>query len=324
MTILNKFRDTTRKFRLISKGDKILIGVSGGPDSVALLYLLCSLKKELRLKLHIAHLDHMLRKDSHKDREFVESLGVSLKIPVTASQVNVKDLAKSGSVEEIARNARLGFLFRVAGEIKADKIALGHNFDDQAETIMMRILRGTGLYGLTGISPKREIAGYKVIRPLIETRRIDIEAYLRNRKIPSRTDLSNLEEIYFRNSIRNRLFPLLEKEYNENIKSVLNNMAESVGYDYDYLSRVANRALKGMGTRIDLDKFLRLRPAIQRLVLRFAIARVKGDTRRITFQHIRELEDLILNRPVNSVVDLPKGISVAKKKKFLVFSLRKN
>ena len=322
MMILDKAREAIKKNRLIVKNDKIVIGISGGPDSVALLYLLNSLKKELKLTLHIAHLDHMLRKESHRDKAFVERLAKRLKIPITTGQINVKGLARLGSLEEIARNARLGFLFKVAKDIKAKKIALGHNLDDQAETVLMRILRGTGLSGLTGIFPKREIADFQIIRPLIEVRRREIEAFLKKKKIKPRLDTSNLKDIYFRNRIRNRLLPLLEREYNQNIKGVLSNMAESVGCDYDCLNRLAYKAMKRMGAKINLKKFLKLHPAIQRMVLRLTITIVKGDTRRITFQHIKELEDLILNRPVNSVVDLPKGVSVIKEKKYLSFYRR--
>jgi tRNA(Ile)-lysidine synthase len=321
--ILTKVKNTINRYRLIAKRDKILAGISGGPDSVALLYILNSLRKELKISLHIAHLDHMLRKDSYKDREFVQGLAKRLKIPITCGQINVKELAKKGSLEEIARNARLGFLFRVAKEIKADKIALGHNLDDQAETVLMRILRGTGLYGLSGILPKREIAGFKIIRPLIEVRRREIESFLKRKRLKARIDLSNLENIHFRNKIRNKLLPLLERDYNKNIKGLLSNMAEAVGYDYDYLLRQADFKSKGLGEKISFKKFLKLHPAIQRLILRLTIARVKGDTRRITFQHIKELEDLIVNRPVASVVDLPKGISVVKRKNTLSFFRKK-
>lgn len=320
--VIEKVKKTIKRYSLISKNDKVLVAVSGGPDSVALLSVLNGLKKELKLFLHIAHLDHMLRKDSGKDRLFVEKLAERLKLPFTATQVNVKLLAKKGSVEEIARNARLGFLFRVAREIKADKIALGHNLDDQAETVLMRILRGSGLYGLAGILPKRTIAGFQIIRPLIEVRRREIEAYLRRKKIKVRRDASNLEDIYLRNKIRNSLLPLLEREYNRNIKEVLANMADSAAYDYDYLIRAARRSIRKPTARIALKKFLRMHPAMQRLVLRLMIAQVKGDTRRITFQHIKEIEDLVLNRPPNSIVDLPKGISVIKKKSLSVY--RKN
>lgn len=317
--ILDAVKNTIKRYRLINRNDKVVIGVSGGPDSVALLYILNSLKKELRLSLHIAHLDHGLRKDSDKDAAFVKELAEKLKIPVTVAKINIQELAKKGSPEEIARNARLGFLFKVSRDIKATKIALGHNLDDQAETVMMRILRGAGLYGLSGILPKRCIAGYWIIRPLIEVKRKDIEKFLKRKKIEPIMDTSNLEDIYLRNRIRNCLLPLLEKHYNKNIKEVLSTMAENVGHDYDYLSLLVNRVMRRLGKNINLERFLKLHPAMQRLVLRTKIAQVKGNLRRLTFQHIREIEDLIFNRPINSIVDLPKGISVVKRKKTLLF-----
>ena len=312
--ILRKIKNTIKTYNLINKGDRIVVGVSGGPDSTCLLYLLNGLKKEFRLRLHIAHLDHMLRKDSCKDRGFVKKIGERLEIPVTSARINVKELAKYGSLEEIARNARLGFLFKVARDVKAKKIALGHNFDDQAETVLMRIIRGAGLYGLSGILAKRNIAGFEIIRPLLEVKRKEIEAYLKSKKIKPRIDISNKHNLYFRNKIRNRLLPLLKEEYNKNIKEVLAGMAQNTGSDYDYLQHVAERSMRGLKAKLNLDKLKKLHPAIQRLILRRAIASVKGDTRRITFKHIKEIEDLILNRPKNSVVDLPKGISVVKKK----------
>ncbi|MDI6758527.1 MAG: tRNA lysidine(34) synthetase TilS [Candidatus Omnitrophota bacterium] len=317
--ILRKFKNTIRQYNLIKKNDTIVIGISGGPDSTALAYLLNTLKKELMLNLHIAHLDHMLRSDSGEDREFVEELSKKLKIPITAAKINIKESAKKGSLEEIARNARLGFLIGVAKKIKTRKIALGHNFDDQAETVLMRILRGTGLYGLSGILPKRNISGFEIIRPLIEIKKREIKAYLKKKGISPCQDITNLQDVYFRNKIRNRLLPLLEKEYNKNIKEVLANMAQSAGIDYDYLSSQTSRLSRGMKTKLKISRLQKLFPAIQRLIFRRAIAEIKGDTRRITFQHIKELEDLLLNRPVNSIVDLPKGISVIKTKKDLLF-----
>jgi tRNA(Ile)-lysidine synthase len=266
----------------------------------------------------------MLRKDSMGDAGFVKKLAEKLKIPVTTARINIKELAKKGSLEEIARNLRLGFLFKVAKEIKATKIALGHNLDDQAETVLMRIIRGTGLYGLSGIMPKRIIYGYRVIRPLIEAKRAEIEAYLKKKNITPRIDKTNLEDIYFRNKIRNKLLPYLEREFNRNIKQVLSSTAESTGLDYDYLMRIAGKYARKPYARIELKKILRLHPSIRRLVLRLLIAKVKGDTRRITFKHIIEIEDMIFNRPVNSIVDLPKGVSVVKKKLSLSFYRRKN
>jgi tRNA(Ile)-lysidine synthase len=269
--------------------------------------------------LHIAHLDHCLRLDSARDKEYVESVARKLNLPFTATQVNIRGLAKKGSIEQICRNARLGFLFRVARTIKAKKIALGHNLDDQAETVLMRILRGTGLYGLAGILPKREIAGFWIIRPLIEVRRKEIQAFLKRKKIKPLLDKTNLEDIYFRNKVRNRLIPLLEKEYNQNIKEVLANLAQSAGCDYAYLLQQALR-FRGAGRRrLNLAKLAKWHPAMQRLLIRQAIAELKGDTRRITFRHLKEIEDLLFRRPVNSIVDLPSGISVEKNKSALFF-----
>ena len=320
--MLKKVRSAIHKYGLISDNDTIVVGVSGGPDSTALLYSLASLKDEFKLKLYVAHLDHMLRRNSSKDVLFVKGLAAKLRLPVTVGRADVKKLLKEGSVEEAARNARLGFLFSVAKKISADKIALGHNLDDQAETVLMRILRGSGLYGLAGIMPKRRIGGYDIIRPLLEIKREEIEAYLKKNRAVALRDPSNKEDIYLRNKIRNRLIPLLEKGYNENIKEVLANMAQSLGADYDYLSGVSLRAMKHARSGFDLARLSKTHPAIQRLLIRRMIAKLQGDTRRITFQHMREIEDLALNRPANSVVDLPKGVSVRKAKKSLIFYRR--
>ncbi|MGA2774690.1 MAG: tRNA lysidine(34) synthetase TilS [Candidatus Omnitrophota bacterium] len=317
--MLNKVKNTIEKYGLIRKGDKILVGVSGGPDSVALLYILNTLRKKGAFHLHIAHLDHMLRKNSTKDAEFVKKLSVNLKIPLRTGRINVKKLAKNQSIEEAGRNARLDFFFKTAEKIKADKIALAHNLEDQAETVLMRILRGTGLYGLSGISAKRKIRGYEIIRPLIETKRSEIESYLKKNRIKSRLDRSNFEDIYFRNRIRNKLIPLLEKNYSPNIKELLANLAVNSGSDYQFLEHLAAKAIKKTTTKFNLKALSQLHISMQRLLFRRAIACLQGDTRRITFRHINEIEDLVLNRPKNSIVDLPKGISVIKKKSLVFY-----
>jgi len=316
------FIATIKKHGLVKKGDKILVAVSGGPDSLALLLLLNSLKKKWGLSLHIAHMDHMLRPGSGKDAAFVKKLGERLKIPVTIKAINLKSRHIKGSLEELAREARLDFLIKLAGQIKADKIALGHNLDDQAETVLMRLLRGTGLSGLSGISAKRKIRGQTFIRPLLETRRSEIENFLKRKKIRPRLDPTNKQDIFTRNRIRHNLIPLLKSKYNRNITEVLANLAESISYDYEYLDAVARHSLKGSKLRLNAKKALSLHPAIRRLKIRQCIAYLQGDTRRITFQHIREIEDLLAMRPDGSVVDLPKGISVRKTRSFLQFYKR--
>lgn len=317
--ITDKVKETIRRYGLIKAGERIVLGVSGGPDSLALTYILNGLKKELCLSLHIAHLDHMLRKDSAKDAAFVKMVADKLSIPVTIGRIDIGRLAKKGSLEQAARDARLEFLFGTAGKIKAKKIALGHTLDDQAETVLMRILRGTGLYGLAGILPKRNMSGCEVIRPLIEVKRKEVESFLKRKKISPRIDASNFSGIYFRNKIRNSLLPLLEKKYSPNIKELLANMAQTASYDYDYLSRAAQRSIKGLKNKIPLEKLKRMHQAIRRMALREMIARLQGNTRRLTLRHIKEIEDLLFNRPCGAVVDLPQNISVAKGRKHLDF-----
>jgi len=319
---MKKINETIKKYRLIQRGDKILVGVSGGPDSLALLLQLFNLKIPLGLSLHVAHVDHGLRKDSREDALFVEAWAKKLNIPISTIKFNPQLQEKKGSLEEIYRQARLDFFIQTARKIKANKIALGHNLDDQAETVFMRLLRGTGLSGLSGISVKRKIQGVIFIRPFLETRRKEIEYFLKQEGVEPRIDSTNKEDIFFRNKIRNKLMPLLKKEYNQNIVEVLANLAESISYDYEYLDRAAKKAIKGSGLRLNLLKLLRLHPAILRLKIRQSIAYIQGDMRRINFQHIKELEDLLVNRPTGSIVDLPKGVAVQKTRNTLKFYKR--
>jgi len=322
MNIRENIKNTIKKYNLIKENEKIVIGVSGGADSVCLLYLLSNLQRELKFSLHIAHLDHMLRKESGEEAQFVKKLGEKLNVPVTLSKVDIGSIAKNTSIEETARDARLEFLFKVAVRVKAKKIALAHNFDDQVETVLMRILRGAGLSGLSGILPKRRMGSVDIIRPLLGVRRKDIESFLKIKKASHCIDKTNADEIYFRNKIRHKLLPLLEKEYNKNIREVLFNLAQNVGSDYDYLKTSAAQFLKNNKTKLNLNKLMQLHPSIMRLKLRAAISHLQGNTRRITFKHIQELEDLIFNRPEASVVNLPKGISAIKKRRTLNFYLK--
>ncbi|MDD5347050.1 MAG: tRNA lysidine(34) synthetase TilS [Candidatus Omnitrophica bacterium] len=312
-----------RRYALFKKGDTVLIGVSGGPDSVALLYCLAGFRKEYGIHLHVAHLDHMLRKNSGQDSRFVERICKNLGVPCTCARIDCKALSRHGSVEELCRNARIGFLVNVCRRIKADAIALGHTLDDQAETVLMRLLRGTGLQGLSGIAAARVMYGIKFVRPLIEVRRKDVERFLARRSIKPCIDASNLQDIYFRNRIRNNLIPLLEKKYSPAIKELLSNLAESASLDYDYILSAARRAMPRRGTRIPVRKFLTLHPSVARQLTRLLFCRLKGDTRRLTFTHVKEVESLCLHRPDGSIVDLPSRIRVKKQARTLAFYLKK-
>ena len=320
--IITQVKDSIRQYDLIRKKDTVVAAVSGGPDSMALLYLLCELREEFGFKLVVAHLDHRLRSGSKADLVYVRKQAQKLKIPFIAGEADVKVLARRGSLEEAARNARIEFLCGAARAVKATKIALGHSLDDQAETVLMRLLRGTGLYGLQAIIPKRRIRGYEFIRPLIAVSRRQIRAYVRARKIKPRIDRSNFSDAYLRNRIRRHLLPILEKKYNTGIRAILAQTALTAGTDYDYLDQAVRLRMRRWGMRIPLQQFLRMHPALQRLVVRRSYERASGSLRVLAFRHMREIMDLAFARPARSVVDLPKGVSAVKSKTHLKFYRR--
>lgn len=319
MKLTEKALATIKKYRLLKKNDSIVVALSGGPDSVCLLYLLSFFKKKFGLRLTCAHLDHMLRdKDSLQDLLFAQRLSEKLKIPFYYKQIDIKKIKVNASLEETARKARQDFLFKVAEKTKSSKIALGHTKDDQAETILMRLLRGAGLYGLSAILPKRKISKYTLIRPIIEINKSEVLRYLQAKKIPYRLDRTNKEDLYFRNRIRNRLIPELIK-YNENIVDILAGTAQSISLDYEYIKNKArnclNRIITSENSRtinLKTNELLKLHAALRRIALRLGIEKIKGNLRAIDYRHIYELEDLIENRKTGSIVDLPGGISALK------------
>lgn len=309
---------TIRRYEMFKAGERVIVAVSGGPDSIALLHVLNQLNMQLCLKLFVAHLDHNLRKDSARDYAFVKKLTGSLRIPFYGRVLDWKKIKKEGSLEECLRRYRYDFLCEAAGKAGATKIALGHTQDDQAETVLMRMLRGSGLYGLCAILPKRRLGAYEIVRPLIEVSRSEVMDYLREKNIPYRIDKTNLKDDFMRNKIRNKLLPMLEKEYNPNIKEVFSNFALTVGADYGYLNSEVDgffkKSLKktGRGFSIDLSALKKIDISIRRLALRRAIEALQGDLRRISFTHWQELEDLVYLRPAQAEVHLPFDITVSK------------
>ena len=329
----DKIKSTIKKYNMLQKGDSILAGVSGGPDSVTLLHVLHSLKKEYSLNILIAHLDHKFRgEESADDRKFCEGLAKKYNLEIIWEEIDVPKIAeeKKISPEEAARFERYDFFKRTAKERGMDKIAVGHTRDDQAETVLMRIIRGAGMKGLGGIIPVKDMQGNKIIRPLIEISRKEVEDFISESGLKFRKDSSNEKSIYTRNKIRLELIPLLEKEFNSNIKEVLANMAENLQVENNFLSKYANRKFKSLSKirqgeiLIGIKKFKKLPEAIRKRLLRAALEELKGDLRRLTYQHWKEIEGLIDSRPVNSIVDLPAGIIITKDRINIILKLIKS
>jgi len=327
MTI-KKVERTIEKYGMLKKGDRVVVGVSGGPDSMALLYVMTAIGSRYKLKLVVAHLDHMIRGgESAKDAQMVKTVASKLHLPVVMESINVPKVAKQSkqSIEEAGRQERYGLFLRVAKKFNANKIALGHTADDQAETVIMRLIRGTGLLGLAGIPPTRRLKNTVIIRPLIETKKDALICYLVQNKIKYLVDKTNKQNKFFRNRVRNKLIPYLESEYNPNITNRLSDMAHNMRIDYQYLQRVVvskfkKYARKLTDTVVLRAEFLNEDYAVQRLLIREAIKLTKGNLDSVSFKHIDELRNLTQNKQRWSL-DIPGGIVVRRKGNYVVFSV---
>nr|BAL53744.1 tRNA(Ile)-lysidine synthetase [uncultured Acetothermia bacterium]BAL59442.1 tRNA(Ile)-lysidine synthetase [Candidatus Acetothermum autotrophicum] len=280
--MLDQVRKTIARYQMLQDGDYVLVAVSGGVDSVVLLHVLTELKRELKLSLAVAHFDHGIRPNSAQDAEFVKKLARSLRVRFYTERGDVPAYAKAHkiSLEVAARSLRYQFLEKTAQAHKFKKIALGHTLNDQAETLLMRLLRGSGLEGLAGIPPVRSAQGYQYIRPLIECTREQIESFARAHTLCWREDPTNYDMTILRNKIRHELIPAL-REYNPKLLEALGRTARLLGQAAQYLEREAEQALDALvaGQNVqelilDLKRFLALPEYLQALVLRRAVGRV--------------------------------------------------
>lgn len=328
--VLARVLETIREYEMLQKGDSIVVGVSGGADSVALLHLLWGLKDRHELKLFVAHLNHMFRgRESEEDAEYVEALCKSLSLPVYVESFDVPAyIRETGlSSEDASRIIRYELYRKVARTVGASKVALGHNADDQAETVLMRILRGTGSTGLSGIPPVRMMDDLMIIRPLINVRRALIEEYCREHGLVPRVDSTNLKPMYMRNRIRLELLPLLEKEYGASVVSHLTVLADLMRQEDAYMESEAERAyarcrIDGTEVCLSVSKVSVLPVALQRRVIRRALAECKGDVLNIEFGHVEGVLKQLSSDRVNWQLHLPQGLVVQKEYYVLRFLLQ--
>ena len=335
-----RVRQAIRANRLLERGDRVLIGVSGGPDSVALLHLLVDLKDDARIRLAVAHVDHQLRSDSQDDAEFVADLARRWGLPVAVIRRDVRHAsdARGLSLEDRARRVRYAAFQEIAREQQTTRLALAHTADDQAETVLMRLLRGCGLTGLAGIPMTRSLGevtpppaasagggfapkaqalraaaggGVTIIRPLLGVWREEVLGYLRQHRLSYRQDPTNQDTRFLRNRIRHELLPLLEREYNPQLKPLLNQLAEQCRTDAGFLSEAAQRYWKRLvkpqhgHLAIHQERFLSQPKALQRQLIRLAVQRVQGDLTGFEFRHWVEIERLFADRPTGTILDLP-------------------
>lgn len=328
MTLPDQLKSYATSHELIRYGDTLVIGLSGGADSVALLVALHALRDEWGLHLHGAHFNHHLRPCADQDQELIEALCTRFNCPLSIGHWQ-QEARKEGSRSEAdARDARFNFFKDVLKTTKANAVALAHTQNDCAETVLMRLIRGTGLQGLRGILPRRHLKDFQltIIRPLLSSSRIDIESYLRANNIHYTQDPTNNDPKFLRNKIRHDLLPHLKNTYNANIMELLSNTSLNLTKDYDYIRQQAQTLLpstltsdKGLQLVMPLQEFLNQHPALQHHLTRLIWETLKGDTRQLTMTHMTEIIDLAHHRPVNAQVHLPDHISVEKTENQLVF-----
>ncbi|MFA5060272.1 MAG: tRNA lysidine(34) synthetase TilS [Candidatus Omnitrophota bacterium] len=320
---IQKVKESALHNKLFSNGDRALVAVSGGPDSVALLHALSQLRYALGIQLVVGHVDHHLRATSSKDASFVKKLSKELNIPCEVVSVKIQKSWRASSVEELARQARFNALVRLAKKHKMNTIALGHTQNDLAETVLMRILRGSGLLGMQSILPKRVLYNTVFVRPLLHMTRAEIDKFLQKNRYAFRLDPTNKQKLFFRNKIRLELLPLLQKKFNPGIQKTLTGLAETSAIDYSYLEEQAQKELRKISgedpKKIPLEKFNKLHLSLQRMIIRLCIQQKAGNTRQITLDHIREVEKLIASRGKNARIRFPNGLRVTKEGAFLVF-----
>ena len=321
-----KVLETIKKYNLIEDGDKIVIGVSGGPDSIALLNVLIEIKKDniINFDIEVCHINHMIREEANDDEEYVFEFCKKHSIEFYAKRIEIEKIAKESKIgtEEAGRNARYDFFDEILEKTSSNKIATAHTANDNAETVLMNIIRGSGTSGLKGIEAKRD----NIIRPLIECARSEIEKYCEENKLDPRIDKTNFENIYTRNKIRNMLIPYIKENFNPNIIESINRLSDLSKQENNYLEEKTEETyekilITAKNDEIILDlKGFNLQETVikQRLVL-YTINILFGTRSGIEKKHIEDIIKLCSNNIGNKFLIPNKKVKILVKNKKIFF-----
>ncbi|WP_165613577.1 tRNA lysidine(34) synthetase TilS [Desulfotruncus arcticus] len=317
-----------KEHAMVTAGETIVVGVSGGADSVSLLHILYMLKDELKIKLVVAHLNHRFRgAEADADAKFVSELAERwhLEAYVESRDVPAYKNTRGVSAQVAAREVRYNFLSEVATKTGAARVALGHHADDQTETILLHFIRGTGTRGLRGMLPVRDNF---FIRPLLTIRRKEIESYCKQHGLAYRHDASNDKSKYLRNRLRLELVPLLESQYNPNLIQAINRLGEIIREEDEYLDQQAGKAYRqaklasGGGTvRLDRDRLLAIPLALRNRVIRMAWFEICGDSDDLEYKHINKVLEIIKGGGGYRQIALPRGVTCVKNYNLVEFTI---
>ena len=325
--MIEKVKRAIKKHGMLEREDRVVVAVSGGADSMALLKVMELLSDEYSLRLVSAHLNHGIREESaDREEQFVRRFSQGMGIDIESKKIHVPGLQKGSgkSIEEVGREERNRFLMGVAEKYGAQKIALGHHLQDQTETVIMNFLRGSGTDGLKGMLPVRDGL---FIRPLLGIRKEEILDFLEEHQVPYTMDPSNDSDVYLRNRIRHGLIPELKKRFNPNLDETLGNMSEIMRLENDYMEAVAGKILADWDVtlldeeiRIKRDDLISLHPAMQNRIIKTVLKRFSLSGKGIGYVHIKAAVSLAGDCKPGGEAILPSRILVRREYDYLCFS----
>lgn len=320
---------TIKKYNLIESGDKLVLGVSGGPDSISMLNVLREIAEDetidLKFQIVVSHINHNIRKEAKEDEEFVKKYCDENNIKFFSKSIDVEKIANNSKIgiEEAGRKVRYEFFDEVLKETNSNKIAIAHNKNDKVQTMIMNVLRGSGLLGLKGIEPKRG----KYIRPLIEIEREKIEEYCEEKNLNPRIDKTNFDNTYSRNKVRNVVIPYIKQEFNPNIIKTLDRLSELVKEEDTYVEKQVEKAYKEIFIEenneeiiLNLKKFNNYEKVIKSRIVLYTITRLFGSSKGIEKIHIDDILKLCKNNIGNKFLTPNKNLKVLVKNHKIYFS----
>lgn len=316
---------TIEKYNLIEANDKIVLGVSGGPDSLFMLDILNNLKEKLHIELVVAHINHKLREEADSEEEFVKEFCKKINVEFYSKRIEVEEYANNNKIglEEAGRKIRYEFFEEVLNKTCSNKIAIAHNKNDKVETMIMHILRGSGISGLQGIQAK---TNNKIIRPIIEIDREEIEKYCKEQKLEPRIDKSNFDNIYTRNKIRNIVIPYIKQEFNPNFIETMTRLSEVITEENEFLNKLTMGEYKNILIQqnekeitLDLKKFNELDNIIKKRIILYTVSNLRGGSQGIEKIHVEDIVKLCKNNVGNKFLIPNKGLKVLVKDKKIFF-----
>lgn len=322
--LLIKVRKTIEEYAMLQNNERVIVAVSGGCDSVALLRILYELSKELNLFLVVGHVNHGIREEAQDEEDFVRDLARSLKLPFEVERVDAVRIARERrlSLEMAGRELRYRYLRALALRYGVRKIALGHQRDDHVETVLLNLTRGSGIDGLRGIQPVRD----EIIRPLIFCTREEIRRYLDAHGFPYMVDSSNRDKKFTRNRIRHELIPLMKRSLNPRIEEAIDRLSRIAASQEDFLRKCSQEALDRVRVEIEeplvgvsTEGLAKLPTALQEGIIRLILERVSPEGTGIYWIHVSSVRKLALDERRDRVLNMPHGIKVEKCGERLLF-----